>query len=89
MATASRSSRPTVSLPTSSGRSSFFGVCGSSVGLVISVPTGSNQGIAQQILNLRVDAPELIRRPLVEAAVELGVEAQQESLLIRQQIAYV
>jgi len=59
------------------------------VGLVISVPTGSNQGIAQQILNLRVDAPELIRRPFVEAAVEFGVEAQQESLLLRQQIAYV
>ena len=53
------------------------------------MPTSSDQGITKQVLDLRVDTPEFIRRPLVEAAVELGVEAQQESLLIRQQIAYV
>ena len=53
------------------------------------MPIGSDQGIAQQVFDLRVNAPELIRRPLVEAAVELGIESQQESLFLSQQIAYV
>lgn len=47
-------------------------------------PAGVPERPPQQILDLRVQAPQLTGSPLFEGGVELAVEPQQEGLPFRQ-----
>ena len=44
----------------------------------LAVPDGS----PQQVLDLSVDAAQLVRRPLLEVGPQVGVEAEQELLAV-------
>ncbi len=54
------------------------------MGILAPFPARLAECLPQEVLDLRVQAPQLVRRPLLEGGMEIAVEPQQEGLAIRQ-----